>query len=122
MNCKKPVDPDSVKFFAQAFVCPTCYECAEHFYLKLEKELRYLLVVAKEAIRVALIEGHFHFNSPGEGVSKKELLEEIVRLEELRREKTCTARETNSGESTPPHVRTLAAMGRSKSNKPSPAD
>jgi hypothetical protein len=122
LNCKKPVDPDSVKFFAQAFVCPVCYECAEHFVLKLEKELRHLLVIAKEAVRLALIEGRFHFNSPGEGVSKKELLEEIVRLEEIRRKKVCTTQETSSGESTPPHVRTLAAMGQSKSNKPSPAD
>lgn len=129
MNCKKPVEQDEGKFFGNVFVCQSCFAIAESYYNRLEMELKNLLVFAKDAVRVALIEGKFHLsdNAPAE-LSKKELLEEILRMEQAREARATTGecqpgdQETASGVSTPPHVSTLAALGRSSSSKQSPQD
>ena len=87
MNCHKLVAPDDAKLFAEVFICPDCYVQAEHFWLRLDKELRYLLVMAKEAIRIALIEGKFAFNEAGRDaheISKRDVLEEIMRMTEAK--------------------------------------
>jgi len=127
MNCKKPVNQNEGEFFAQVFVCKSCNTIAKSFYERLERELKHLLTFAKDGIRVALIEGNFNLSeaSAKEELSKKELLEEILRMEQAREARAKTVechniQATPSGENTPPHVSTLAALGRSGSNKPSP--
>lgn len=86
MNCRKPIESGESKIFAQVFVCPTCYGTAKSFYEKLEVELRQLLTVAKESIRVALVEGRFHLSEAHvRDISKRELLQEIVSMEERAR-------------------------------------
>lgn len=136
MNCKSHVPEGEAKFFGQVFVCETCFTIASRFYERLQRELKQTLVVAKDAIRVALVQGKFHLSeAQRQGVSKKEVLEAILRMEELKNEhdtsKGCPEKiptsplptqPTKSGESTPPHVSTLAALGRSSSTKPSPQD
>ena len=86
LNCKAKVEPDVAKFFEGVFVCATCAELAERFYARGKKELQQLLVMQKEAIRIALVEGTFHFGSePDQDVTKTDLLRAIVQLEEVRR-------------------------------------
>ena len=81
MNCKTEVAQAEAKFFAEVFLCPQCHSCAVHFYARMERELSYLLVVAKEAIRVALVTGKFSFSEPaGAEPSKTAVLKEIIRM------------------------------------------
>jgi hypothetical protein len=86
MNCKKPVPSDEAKIFAEVFICNTCYEQAVRFWEQTEKELKYLLVMLKESIRVSLIEGRFSLPEVGDlkEVSKRSVLEEILRMNEYR--------------------------------------
>jgi hypothetical protein len=137
MNCKKPVEQGTEKFFGQVFICVDCNEMATHFFRRMENELKQLLTMAHENIRVALISGKFNLpERDSKELSKKEVLEEVLRMESAReahaksRAWPTTTSETqtpkdqmnSSGESTPPHVQTLAALGRSSSTKPNPQD
>lgn len=83
MNCQKNVDTGEAKLFAEVFCCPDCFTIAERTYHRLEAELRKLLVMSKETIRIALIEGKLHL-APGENkdVSKEDLLQMIVQMSE----------------------------------------
>ena len=88
MNCKQETSTENARFFAEVFLCPSCYDKASHFYVRTERELRYLLVVAKEAIRIALVEGRFDLpEAPTGEPSKREVLQEILRIEELREQR-----------------------------------
>ena len=85
MNCKASTSTEHAKFFAEVFVCAPCYEQASHFWLRLDRELHFLLVMAKEAIRVSLVEGRFSFpEGPAGEPSKREVLETIMKMEEAR--------------------------------------
>lgn len=128
LNCKAPVEPADAKLFAEVFLCPDCHTQAVHFWERLDKELRSLQVMAKDAIRVSLLEGKFFFpEATGETeVSKRAVLESILSMEEARAAKDAACTKTTSTQSTPtpastattpPHVRTLAALGRSSSPK-----
>jgi hypothetical protein len=132
MNCGKPTEADAAKLFAGVFVCAACHASATHFHEKLEQELRHLLVLSKDSIRVALATGKFHLpEGPSGQPSKRDVLEQILKLEEHREQHKDKRWPTTpddptptqpSTESTPPHVRTLAALGRASSPKGSPQD
>ena len=95
MNCKIPVRSGAGEFFGQVFVCSACFDVAEHFYERLQRELGQLLTLGKEAIRVALVEGRFHLATRGAGdISKRELLEEILRLDQARERRSGSERES----------------------------
>lgn len=85
MNCRKPVPTGEVKFFAEVFLCGVCNTQAVHLHERLERELKHLLVMSKEAIRISLVKGEFSFpEGPGSEVSKREVLEQVMLLEEAR--------------------------------------
>ncbi len=118
LNCKADVPQGEGKFFAQVFLCEKCHTMSTHFFERLERELKSLLTVAKESIRVALVQGKFVFpEGPAGAPSKRAVLEEIIKLEEAReaslKEQSCPT----SSASTPPHVLTLAALGAASSSK-----
>lgn len=95
MNCRKEVSEEDARFFggdslflgggSAVFVCPLCFQMADHFYRNGRRELEQLLTLLRESIRIALIEGRLHF---GEGhpkdVSKADLFQEIVKMETYR--------------------------------------
>src|ERR1700735_4174059 len=84
LNCKKPVEPADAKTFAGVFVCADCYKLAARFEQRGEQELRHLLVLQREAIRIALVEGrlvlgpHEQHREP----TKREVLEQVLKLAE----------------------------------------
>lgn len=83
MNCNKPTSDEDGKLFAEVFVCSTCYTTAERLYQRLEGELRRLLLLSKETIRVALIEGKLHAETASEQeIPKEDLLRMIVQFSE----------------------------------------
>lgn len=61
LNCKRPVEASKAKMFDKVFVCETCYEMADRTYQRINMELKQLQMLAKEAIRVALVKGELHF-------------------------------------------------------------
>lgn len=85
VNCNQPVQQQDAKFFHGVFVCGTCHTMAESLYSRASQELKNLLLMLQESIRIALIEHRLQFR---EGVdaelSKKEVLEAIVRLQEMK--------------------------------------
>lgn len=86
MNCGQPVPQAQAKFFASVFLCATCGVQAESFFKRCEKELRHLLAVSKESIRIALISGKFSYPDDSQEVSKKAVLEQVLRMENARDE------------------------------------
>jgi len=106
MNCKRQVDPEQAKLFAEVFVCEDCHTMAVHFWDRMELELRYLLTMAKESIRIALLEGKFSFpEGVAQEVSKTDVLQAILQMHEAREKAQCRTdsqdQTTLSTESTP---------------------
>jgi hypothetical protein len=85
MNCQQPVGEKDAKFFRGTFVCGTCYTIAERLRTRARKELTDLLVMLDEAIRLAIIERRLQFREGTDvELSKKEVLEAIVKLQEMK--------------------------------------
>ena len=78
MNCSAVVPSDKAQLFSGVFVCGSCYETAVRLQRRLERELKHLLTLSNEAIRVALVQGKLH---PGEykheDVPKDQLLRSL---------------------------------------------
>lgn len=81
LSCKEDVSPDDAKVFSQVFLCPSCFTIAEQLYRRGEAELKMMLLVLKEAIRVAALKGElqFHFGSL-EDLPKEDLLAHLAKL------------------------------------------
>lgn len=83
-NCGKIIPPNGGVLFAAVFVCSPCGDRANRLAHKLKKDIQRMLTLSQEAIRVSLIEGKLHY---GEGlpeeISKKELLETMVLVQDL---------------------------------------
>ena len=84
LNCKKPVAPAEAKTYAGVFVCPDCFATAERLEQRGSEQLKWLLTVQREAIRLALIDGRLHLGPTdlAEGPSKREVLEQVLNLAE----------------------------------------
>lgn len=96
LNCQTPTSEKDAKIFAEVFVCPTCYSTAERLFHRLEGELRRLLLLSKETIRNALVEGKLHLEYASEGdIPKEELLKMILQFAE-KKEQHAEARRTGS--------------------------
>ncbi len=125
MNCKKEVEEGQGKFFAQVYVCPSCHEQAQHFHNRLVRELNFLLVMAKESIRLALVQSKFSFpEGPAGEPSKEQVLKEILLMEErrdrlAREQATCTA-STGSTKPNAPTPDLLSAADDASLHKHSP--
>ncbi len=81
VNCKKPVGSDEAKFFAQTFVCPDCFTVAERTYQQGDRQLRMMLVMLKECIRLAIVKGELQFPEHlTEDMPRKDLFTELQKL------------------------------------------
>lgn len=83
MNCHQPTTEADGKVFAEVFVCTTCHTMATRLYQRLEIELKKLLAISKESIRLSLVQGKLHYGTAEEEEpSKQELLKMIVQFSE----------------------------------------
>lgn len=85
MNCKGPAGEG--KLFVEVLVCPTCHAVAEQLSLKAERELRAIMTVMREAIRMALVKGELRFWTPGDvdRLSGRDFLSHIAGMAERTR-------------------------------------
>lgn len=85
LNCQKMVGGSDALIFEGVYCCPSCHAVASRALTRLEAELRSLLVLARESIRVSLIERRLHLpDKPEEDISKTDLLQAIVELQQKR--------------------------------------
>lgn len=84
VNCGADVNPDEAKFFGQIFVCPTCHSIAERLYTQGEKELKMLLLILHEAIRLSIVHKKLQFSPQQLDDMKREDL--LGHLQELAKE------------------------------------
>lgn len=113
MNCQRPVDPAEAKFFggsndlpsrpggqASVFVCPECFDLAELFRQRGRADLLDLLAMLEEAIKQALVRRELRLgsNEPLRDLSKKEVLEQIIKFKEK-----MDARRSGPGPGDSPH-------------------
>lgn len=90
VNCKKDVDPDTAKFFGKIFICDDCYRIAERLYARGEQELKMLLLVLRESIRLAIVQGNLQFSLQQlEDMDKEDLLSHLQSIaRNVREQKT----------------------------------
>lgn len=92
LNCKTSVEHDKAKVFQGVFVCEQCFEIATRSYARLERELKMMLTLAGETIRLALIEGRLHLGAhDAKEVPKSELLRSVADLAEKQQQKRLAA-------------------------------
>jgi len=81
VSCKKSSDPIYMKVFMEIVVCPGCHAAATAALMKLDREINQLKFVAREAIRMGVIEGKFiEGTKPEPAVSQKNVLETVLEL------------------------------------------
>lgn len=109
-NCHKDVAPEDAKIYAAVFVCPDCNTIAMRFEERIMKELKNLQLIARESIRIALVKGELILGkaNPLQDLSKKEVLESIIKMSEAKdvHDKRAAAQRGN-----PPQQPAPAAQG-----------
>jgi hypothetical protein len=81
LSCKCAVDTDEAKFFAALFLCPDCFTIAERLYRRGEAELRMMLTVLKESIRLAALKGELQFSLQNlDDMKKEDLIGHLANL------------------------------------------
>jgi hypothetical protein len=83
MSCKEPVSPEDGKVFLGVFVCPTCHQLVGRLRDRNLKELQHLVTILDEALRIALIEGKLLVAGDKKELSKREVLEQVLKLSEI---------------------------------------
>lgn len=89
MNCDAPIEQGEMKLFAQVCVCGSCYKMAERLYERANKELKLVLVMMKDAIRLSLLEKKLQFKTPDQiqSMKKADLLSRLGELVEQAQER-----------------------------------
>jgi hypothetical protein len=81
VNCHKDIESSEAKMFAEVLVCPDCYVVAERLFERGNKELRMMLVVLKEMIRLALVKGELQFmQAQSEETNSEDMMKRFARL------------------------------------------
>lgn len=98
-NCSREVEPNEAKFFGApgngqrapntaVFVCAECYALAELFEQRATEQLKSLLMLSKECIRLALMEKRLKLGPlpPQRDLTKREVFESLLQMLEKRDE------------------------------------
>jgi hypothetical protein len=85
MNCRQPVDPEKAQVFLGVYVCETCHLVASRLRARIQDELKALLTMSDEALRIGLIEGKVVLGpaEAGRELTKREVLQQVVKLSEV---------------------------------------
>lgn len=81
VNCGKETPSDKAKFFAQVFCCEDCYTIAMRLLERGDKELKMLLLLLKESIRVSMVNRTLSFSPEQLGdMPREDLLEALQKM------------------------------------------
>jgi hypothetical protein len=109
MNCGKRAPADQFKLCFEVMVCSDCHVVATTIFDRGRTELRQLLTLLQESIRLALMEGRLAFPDGRVGKpSKRDILKTIVHLVETKDERTSPSLHRTAGSPVPD---TLPAPG-----------
>jgi len=98
LNCGTTLPASSFKMCFDVMVCEHCHGVAQIIYDRGRSELRTMLTLMRESIRLALIEGRLTLPEPAAKPSKREILRTILQLVETRDERTsATGRDGGGG-------------------------
>lgn len=91
LNCQQEVPPDEAKFFAECFLCPSCYLIAERTLQQGQRELQYLLVSLKELVRLAILRGELRLPPAAEQTTERKMnvVDALVELAQRQKEQPC---------------------------------
>ena len=83
-NCGKETSEATAKVFASVLVCDVCDEMATRLFTRCESELKRMLLLLQESIRVAIMEQRLQYSpaDPTAEVPKEDLLRMIVQMTE----------------------------------------
>lgn len=89
MNCACPVGQSDGEFFAGVFLCGDCNTVATRLYERGSSELKLVLSMLKDAIRMAIVQKKLQFNTPEQiaSTSRTDLLDKLSDLVANAREK-----------------------------------
>ncbi len=98
-NCSREVEPNEAKFFgapgngqqapnAAVFVCSDCYALAELFDQRAMQQLKSLMMLSRECLRLALMEKRLKLGPlpPQRDLTKREVFESLLHMLEKRDE------------------------------------
>ena len=92
LNCHRKVLGTECKLFFGVMVCGDCHTVATVVYDRSRTELRAIMLVLQESIRIALVEGRLRFpDGAGAASSKHEVLKVIMQLVEAKNERSTHA-------------------------------
>lgn len=102
VNCGEEVLSNEGKLYAEVYVCPDCYAVAERMTERAHRELKLVLVMMRDAIRLGLLQKKLRFRTPEElkNVNKADFLSELGELVE--KAKNRHAQESWNRSPTPP--------------------
>lgn len=89
MNCDAPLGDGEMQLFAEVCVCESCYKVAERLHERAHQELKIVLVMMKDAIRMGLMQKKLQFKTPEElqSMKKSDLLGRLAELVEQAQER-----------------------------------
>jgi hypothetical protein len=101
LNCQQEVAPDEAKFFAECFLCPSCYLIAERTLQQGQRELHYLLVSLKELVRLAILRGELRLPPAAEQATERKMnvVDALVELAQHQKVQPCLTPPSRSTES-----------------------
>ena len=96
LSCKQDVSPAESKLFAEVYLCSNCFTIAERLFRKGEAELRMMLLVLKESIRLAALKGQLQFSLQDlDDMKKEDLVSHLAKLAAEARAKAVPHAETD---------------------------
>ena len=121
VNCKREIPEDQAEVIFDVLVCRDCYKVATLLYNRATHELQNYRILLKDMIRTSLIAGSLQLKMKNE--SGPDMLQRIQKMRELMAgtqsvEEPGARLNPCKEECTPPHVRTLAALGQQCSQPP----
>src|SRR4030067_223718 len=126
LSCDAEVSSEGAKLYQKVFVCQKCHDMAAAYTAAGLQDIRDMHGALVDFTRAMLRTGGFDRATHPEHLNATERVEALVRWMEERQQLRCLSSQTpppslptpSSGEPLPPHVATLAAIGRRSSSSP----
>ena len=126
LSCDAEILPEGAKLCQKVFVCQKCHDAAAAYTAAVLQDIRDMHGVLGGFVQSTLRTGGFDYSVHHEHLNAVERVEALVRWMEERQQLRCLSSQTpppspptpSSGEALPPHVATLAAIGRRSSSSP----